>query len=69
MAVDVVCSSRVPASLDAVPPRRVVIAAEWHMKLAIAASEHAPEPALRALSNAGPTHGKTPTAGSVCCVE
>ena len=33
MAVDVVCSSRVPASLDAVPPRRVVIAAEWHMKL------------------------------------
>ena len=51
VAVDVVCSSRVPASLDAVPPRRVVIAAEWHMKLAIAASEHAPEPALRALFN------------------
>ena len=33
VAVDVVCSSRVPASLDAVPPRRVVIAAEWHMRL------------------------------------
>ena len=72
VAVDVVCSSRVPASLDAVPPRRVVIAAEWHMKLAIAASEHAPEPALRALSNelAGPTARQNANRRfSVCCVE